>query len=80
MILRSMFARMPFSFIVFLSSFLSFAVSVVLIVHFSIDNTWTNSTALVSALFFMCSISWTVYDLYLMYRIKREQAIKLTVE
>jgi len=78
--LRSMFAQMPFSLVIFIASFLSFAISVALITQFNIDNSWTNSTATMSSLIFLCSISWTVYDLYVLYRISKNQAIKLIKE
>ena len=78
--LRSMFAQMPFSFVIFIASFLSFAISVAFITQFNIDNSWTNSTATMSSLIFLCSISWTVYDLYVLYRISKNQAIKLIKE
>ncbi len=78
--LRTKFAQMPFSFVIFIASFLSFAISVGLITQLNIDNSWTNSTAMMSSLIFLCSISWSVYDLYLLYRIRKNQALTLKSE
>lgn len=70
---KIIFTRLPFSFVIFIASLITFVISISMSLLFDISNSWVDSTVLLSSIVFYFSIFWTVYDVYVSYSVKKMQ-------